>query len=212
MAVKTGQIPKRPTTAKARRLGAASRGLALGPGRIPRRCMRPGKHRDGNWRKPLSRTGSRFSQNRRANPLPLAGETDSAEGRARRGEPGIGLPVEAAARPASTAGARPTRSVRPGPLRLRKDFESLVGQVLDARRPPSRSAFGQSRSPHKGEEERPPRRQMCECRSPNGRGAGVRVPAEGQRAEQAPPCRRTPSPGRPSGATHLSLRERLHGP
>src|SRR3954453_6888345 len=80
------------------------------------------------------------------------GRAAAAGGRARGGAPGIKLSVEAGQRCISRRGkAHAIRQARP--LRL-TDFESRVGKVLHARRPPSRSAFGRVGPPHKGEEGR----------------------------------------------------------
>ena len=80
--------------------------------------------------------------------LPLVGRTDSAEGRARRGSPGIGLLVEAGRRDISRRGKR--QAIRQASAPAADTAECFVDKALHARRPPPRSAFGRVGPPPQG--------------------------------------------------------------
>src|SRR5215203_977336 len=76
--------------------------------------------------------------------LPLVGRTDSAEGRARRGSPGIGLLVEGGRRDISRRGKR--QAIRQASVPAADTVECFVDKALHARRPPSALGLRPSRS------------------------------------------------------------------
>src|SRR3954471_11310871 len=117
--------------------GSAAKGDPS-PGRAPRDSTSPIR-------------ASGFTQSRRAIPLPpCGGGPTRAKPERGGGGPGIGLSVEAGPPCISRRGkAHVIRQAQPPAA---EGLESLVGKVLHARRPPSRSAFGRVGPPHKGEE------------------------------------------------------------
>ena len=102
--------------------------------------------------------------------LPLVGRTDSAEGRARRGSPGIGLLVEVGRRDISRRGKR--QAIRQASVPAADTAECFVDKALHARRPPSSLGLRPSRSsPTRGEGRRA-RTQLCaSCSRDAGRGS-----------------------------------------
>src|SRR5215218_2142684 len=99
-------------------IGAPATGDRAGAGAGVKAVSGISRRQSGSILVTSGRSGPRNS------PPPLWGRTDSAEGRARRGASGIGLPIEPARR-ASAAGANPSNPSGPAPAA--DGVESRVG-------------------------------------------------------------------------------------
>src|SRR4051812_41536941 len=136
--------------------------------------------------------------------LPLAGRTDPAEGRARRGSPGMehltdeGLKVRQPQGPGLTdrVGLAPAADA------------ALAGfdRQLYARRPPPRSAFGRVGPPPQGGRESAP--ALCESASLFGRGGRGEDPGRRTEGSAGSAAKDSPSPGRAPRDSTSPIRER----